>query len=258
MVFITCEVSHDFHERQRTQLIYKLWGAHLASIVSFQLFKVGVEGGSWELRSPARFNLIRCEGGFFYLYIIKCFNKGAGQVSWKWKKNKYLAILILCEPTFIPGCSQNNGTEPRIWTKLEQEASKDTWFRSVSYFLQLFVLPLLTSCSVSTKLATWPSSFTPRTSNLAENNYQERNSKVDTGLIIMVILNNLDNFFTVFLPVHCSTEILLLPWPRISGMAIFPKKCLMLTCLAPTYTVRISTLPNITFKVLMTGFTYLG
>ena len=27
------------------------------------------------------------------------------------------AILILCEPTLTPGCSQNNGTEPRICTK---------------------------------------------------------------------------------------------------------------------------------------------
>ena len=154
--------------RLRTQLIYKLWGAHLAAIVSFQLFKVGVEGGSWELRSPARFSLIRCEGGFFYVFIKKCFSKmgKAGQLK---MKNTDLAILILCEPTLIPGCSQNNGTEPRIWTKLEQEASKDTWFRRFSPFLQLFVLPLLTSCSVSTKLATWPSSFTPRTSNLVEN-----------------------------------------------------------------------------------------
>ena len=95
----------------------------------------------------------------------------AGQLK---MENTYLAILILCEPTFIPGCSQNSGTEPRIWTKLEQEASKDTWFRSVSSFLQLFVLPLLTSCSVSTKLATWPSSFTPRTSNLVENIKREK------------------------------------------------------------------------------------
>ena len=73
-----------YHARCRMTSI-KLWGAHLASIVSFQLFKVGVEGGSWELRSPARFSLIRCEGGFFYLFIKKCFSKGAGQVSWKWK-----------------------------------------------------------------------------------------------------------------------------------------------------------------------------
>ena len=87
--------------------------------------------------------------------------------------------------------------------------------------------------------------------------YQKRNRKVDTGLIIMVLLNNFDNFFTVFLPVHCSTEILSLPWPEISSLKISLKKCLMFTCLAPTYTVRISTLPNITLKVLMTGFTYL-
>ena len=230
----------------------KLWGAHLAAIVSFQLFKVGVEGGSWELRSPARFSRMRCEGGFF---ICSSNRDRTGKLK---MKNTYLAILILCEPTFIPGCSQNNGTEPRIWTKLEQEASKDTWFRSISSFLQLFVLPLLTSCSVSTKLATWPSSFTPRTSNLAENKHQERNRKVDTGLIIMVLLYNFNNFFTVFLPVHCSTEILLLPWPKISGMTISPKKCLAFTCLAPTYTVRISTLPNITFKVLMTWFCSFG
>ena len=88
--------------------------------------------------------------------------------------------------------------------------------------------------------------------------YQKRNRKVDTGLIIMVLLNNFDNFFTVFLPVHCSTEILSLPWPKISSLKISLKKCLTFTCLAPTYTVRISTLPNITFKVLMTGFIHLG
>ena len=74
----------------------------------------------------------------------------------------------------------------------------------------------------------------------------------------MVLLNNFDNFFTVFLPVHCSTEILSLPWPKISSMKISLKKWLTFTCLAPTYTVRISTLPNITLKVLMTGSTYLG
>ena len=95
-----------------------------------------------------------------------------GRASQLKLKNTYLAILILCEPTLIPGCSQNSGTEPRIWTKLEQEASKDTWFRRVSSCL--FVLHFLTSCSVSTKLATWPSSFTPRTSNLVENIKREK------------------------------------------------------------------------------------
>ena len=241
--------------RLRTQLIYKLWGAHLAAIVSFQLFKVGVEGGSWELRSPARFSLIRCEGGFFYLFIKKCFSKmgRAGQLN---LKNTDLAILILCEPTLIPGCSQNNGTEPRIWTKLEQEASKDTWFRSIRLssivcFATSYQLLSFNEVGHVTIII-----YTPYFKPGRE--YQKRNRKVDRGLIIMVLLNNFDNFFTVFLPVHCSTEILSLPWPKISSMKISLKKWLTFTCLAPTYTVRISTLPNITFKVLMTGFTYLG
>ena len=178
----------------------------------------------------------------------------AGQLK---MKNTYLAILILCEPTFIPGCSQNNGTEPRIWTKLEQEASKDTWFRRVSSVLRLFVLPLLTSCSVSTKLATWPSSFTPRTSNLVESIKIDLEKLTQAWLSWFSYMYNFDNFFTVFLPVHCSTEILSLPWPKISSLKISLKKCLTNTCLAPTYTVRISTLPNITFKVWMTDFTLL-
>ena len=143
--------------------------------MSFQLFKVGVESRSWELRSPARFSLIRCEGGFSICSLKSVSAKGRGSCAGQLKmKNTYLAILILCEPTFIPGCSQNSGTEPRICTKLEQEASKDTWFRRVSSVLQLFVLPRPTSCSVSTKLATWPSSFTPRTSNLVENIKREK------------------------------------------------------------------------------------
>ena len=180
--------------------------------------------------------------------------KGQGR-SGENEKNKYLAILILWEPTFIPGCSQNNGTEPRIWTKLEQEASKDTWFRRVSSFLQLCFATSHQLLSFNEVGHVTIIIYTPYFKPGRED--QRRNRKVDTGLIIMVLLNNFDNFFTVFLPVHCSTEILLLPWPKISGMTISPKKCLAFTCLAPTYTVRISTLPNITFKVLMTGFTFL-
>ena len=128
----------------------------------------------------------------------------------------------------------------------------------VNSFLQLFVLPIQSYQLLSfnevghVTIIIYTPYFKPG------REYQERNRKVDTGLIIMVLLNNFDNFFTVFLPVHCSTEILLLPWPKISGMTISPKKCLTFTCLAPTYTVRISTLPNITFKVLMTWFYSFG
>ena len=75
-------------------------------------------------------------------------------ISFKWRSKAGAeasvprANLTLCDPTWTPGCSQNNGTEPRVCRKDETSP----WSPYMS-------------CSVSTKLATWPSSLTPRTLN---------------------------------------------------------------------------------------------
>ena len=104
--------SQEIHNHLETPLSLSLYNSvvhHLASIVSFQLLEVGVKSRGREFRSPENTSRVRisiCANYFFYL-----------------------AILILWDPTFIPGCSQNNGTEPRICTKLEQEASSDTYIR---------------------------------------------------------------------------------------------------------------------------------
>ena len=216
--------------------------------MSFQLFKVGVKSRSWELRSPARFNLI--------FSLKKCFNKGVGQVSWNWKTHT-LPFWFCVNPHLSQAAPRIVEQSPGFEQSLSKRLPK-TPNLEVNSFLQLFVLPIQSYQLLSFNevghmtIIIYTPYFKPG------REYQKRNRSWHRPYYHGSLINSFDYFFTVFLPVHCSTEILLLPLPKISGMTKSPKKCLTLTCLAPTYTVRISTLPNITFKVLMTGFSHLG
>jgi len=77
----------------------------------------------------------RCRGQFL--------NNGFKLVQ-ELDSRKEKTIKITC----TPGCSQNRGTEPLVCT------------------YDVTSLSRMITCSVSTKLATWPSSLQPRTLNL--------------------------------------------------------------------------------------------
>ena len=64
-----------------------------------------------------------------------------------WEHSKLLDSRILWAPVCIPVWSQNTGTRPRTWTNEVTASSQNS------------------TCSVSTKLAVWPSSLRPRTLN---------------------------------------------------------------------------------------------